>query len=233
LLPRKKYGIVFVRRQSSVGGGKKHIVKQLRVNERIIAREVRLVGEKGEQLGIMTLAEAREVARKQMLDIVEVAPTSVPPVCRLLDYGKFKYEQAKKEQQARKNQKVSLLREVRLRPKIGLHDFEAKARTARKLLNEGDKVKLTLMFRGREATHPELGWKVLQRMVASLSDIAALEKQPVMEGKRMNIVLAPASTRAPAKTQATEGAKAPAPATAKAKVKEEKREVQHAETKNS
>ena len=188
----------------------KDIIKQLRVNERIIAKEVRLVGEKGEQLGIMPVIQAREVARKHNLDLVEVAPTSVPPVCRLLDYGKFKYEQAKKEQQAKKSQKVSLLREVRLRPKIGNHDFEAKARTAKKLLTDGDKVKVTMMFRGRETTHPELGWKVLQRMVESLSDVASLERQPVMEGRRMNIILAPASS--------------------KAKVKEEVKEVQNAKT---
>jgi translation initiation factor IF-3 len=191
----------------------KDIVKQLRVNERIIAKEVRLVGEKGEQLGIMPLIQAREAARKHNLDLVEVSPTSVPPVCRLLDYGKYKYEQAKKEQQARKSQKVSLLREVRLRPKIGSHDFEFKARTARKLLTDGDKVKVTLMFRGREATHPELGWKVLQRMVESLSEVASLERQPIMEGRRMNIILAPASS--------------------KAKAKEEVKETQNAETQNS
>jgi len=191
---------------------RKDIIKQLRVNERIIAKEVRLVGEKGEQLGIMPLVQAREVARKHNLDLVEVAPTSVPPVCRLLDYGKYKYEQAKKEQQARRSQKVSLLREVRLRPKIGIHDFEAKARTAKKLLTEGDKVKVTLMFRGRETTHPELGWKVLQRMVESLSDVASLERQPIMEGRRMNIILAPASS--------------------KAKVKVEAKEAQNAETQN-
>jgi len=192
---------------------RKNIVKQLRVNERIIAKEVRLVGEKGEQLGIMPLVQAREVAKKQNLDLVEVAPTSVPPVCRLLDYGKYKYEQAKKEQQARKSQKVSLLREVRLRPKIGTHDFEFKARTARKLLTDGDKVKLTLMFRGREATHPELGWKVLQRMVESLSEIAVLERQPIMEGRRMNIILAPSGS--------------------KAKVKEEVKETEDAENQNT
>ena len=191
----------------------KDIIKKLRVNERIIAKEVRLVGEKGEQLGIMPLVQAREVARKHNLDLVEVPSTSVPPVCRLLDYGKFKYEQAKKEHQVRKSQKVSLLREVRLRPKIGIHDFEAKLRTAKKLLTGGDKVKVTLMFRGREATHPELGWKVLQRMVESLSDIASLERQPVMEGRRMNIILAPVS--------------------AKAKVKEEAKEAQNAETQNA
>ncbi len=173
----------------------KDIIKQLRVNERIRAQEVRLVGEKGEQLGVMPLSQARETARKHNLDLVEVAPTSVPPVCRLLDYGKYKYEQAKKEQEARKNQKVSLLREVRLRPKIGNHDFEAKARIARKLLANGDKVKVTIMFRGREITHPELGRKLLQRMIESLNDAASLERQPVTEGRRMDIILSPAATQ--------------------------------------
>ncbi|GAI04817.1 unnamed protein product, partial [marine sediment metagenome] len=173
----------------------KDIIKQLRVNERIRAQEVRLVGEKGEQLGVMPLTQAREIARKQNLDLVEVAPTAVPSVCRLLDYGKYKYEQAKKEQEARKNQKVSLLREVRLRPKIGDHDFEAKARIAKKLLANGDKVKVTIMFRGREITHPELGRKLLQRMIESLNDAASLERQPVMEGRRMDIILAPAATQ--------------------------------------
>ncbi len=171
----------------------KDIIKQLRVNERIRAQEVRLVGEKGEQLGVMPLSQAREIARKYNLDLVEVAPTAVPPVCRLLDYGKYKYEQAKKEQEARKKQKVSLLREIRLRPKIGNHDFEAKARIARKLLADGAKVKVTIMFRGREITHPELGRKLLQRMIESLQDVASLERQPAMEGRRMDIILAPAA----------------------------------------
>jgi translation initiation factor IF-3 len=143
----------------------------------------------------MPLAQARETARKHNLDLVEVAPTSAPPVCRLLDYGKYKYEQQKKEQQAKKGQKVSLLREIRLRPKIGIHDFEAKARTARKLLADGSKVKVTLLFRGREITHPELGWKVLQRMAQSLSEVAAVERQPVMEGRRMDIILVPTAAK--------------------------------------
>jgi len=159
----------------------------------IRAQEVRLVGEKGEQLGIMPLSQAQEYARKQDLDLVEVAPAAVPPVCRLLDYGKYKYQQAKKEQEIRKSQKVSLLREIRLRPKIGDHDFEAKARTARKLLADGDKVKVTVLFRGREITHPELGWKLLQRMTETLNDSSSIERQPVMEGKRMNIILTPAT----------------------------------------
>jgi translation initiation factor IF-3 len=151
------------------------------------------VGDKGEQLGIMPVLQARELAKKANLDLVEVAPTSVPPVCRLLDYGKFKYEQQKKEQQARKSQRVLIQREIRLRPKIGIHDFNAKAKIARKLLADGAKVKVTLLFRGREITHPELGWKVLQRMAETLGDIATLERQPVMEGRRMDIIMSPAA----------------------------------------
>lgn len=173
----------------------KDIVKKLRVNERIIAREVRLVGEKGEQLGIMPLYQAREIARKRNLDLVEVAATSVPPVCRLLDYGKYKYEQAKKEREARRSQKVSLLREVRLRPRIDNHDFEAKTRLVRKLLDGGDKVKVSVMFRGREITHSEIGWKLLQRMTESLKEVASLERQPSMDGTRMVMILSPVAAQ--------------------------------------
>jgi translation initiation factor IF-3 len=157
----------------------------------IRGREVRLVGDKGEQLGVMPLYQAREVAEKAGLDLVEVAPTAVPPVCRLMDYGKFKYVQTKKEREARKSQKVVLLREVRLRPKIGEHDFDAKSRTAHKLLEDGDKVKITIMFRGRENTHPELGIKLLQRMAGTLSDVSTVEKEPVREGARLHAILAP------------------------------------------
>jgi len=171
------------------------IIKYLRVNERIRAREVRLVGEKGEQLGIMPLSQALETARKDNLDLVEVAATAVPPVCRLLDYGKYKYEQAKKERELRRSQRVSLLREVRLRPKIDNHDFEAKTRLVRKLLEGGDKVKVTVMFRGREITHPEIGLKLLQRTADLLKGMASLDRQPSMEGKRMNIVLSPVVTQ--------------------------------------
>jgi len=169
------------------------------------------VGEKGEQLGVMPLSQAQETARKHNLDLVEVAPTAVPPVCRLLDYGKYKYEQAKKEQEARKSQKAPLLREVRLRPKIGNHDFEAKARVARKLLTDGAKVKTTILFRGREITHPELGWKLLQRMSETLQDIASIDRQPAMIGRQMNIILTPT-------------------ATGKDKIKEEMKEMQNAKT---
>jgi translation initiation factor IF-3 len=151
----------------------------------------------------MPVLQAREMARKQGVDLVEVAPTSVPPVCRLLDYGKFKYEQQKKEQQAKKSQKVSVTREIRLRPKIGIHDFEAKARIAKKLLTAGNKVKVTLMFRGREITHPDLGWKVLQRMAETLGEVAYPERQPLMEGRRMDIILAPNSSKPKIKIAAT------------------------------
>jgi translation initiation factor IF-3 len=143
----------------------------------------------------MPLDQARDLARSKGLDLVEVAATAVPPVCRLLDFGKFKYEQAKKEKEARKNQKIVEVREVRLTPKIGDHDFEAKAKVARKLLNGGDKVKVTVRFRGREVTHPEIAWKLLQRMAESLKDMAAVEGQPLMEGRRMHVVVAPVAVQ--------------------------------------
>jgi translation initiation factor IF-3 len=139
----------------------------------------------------MPLAQAREAARRNNLDLVEVVPTAVPPVCRLLDYGKYKYEQARKEREARRNQRVVLLREVRLRPRIDVHDFEAKARLVRKLLGEGDKVKVVVMFRGREIVHSELGLKLLQRMSEALKDGASVDKQASMDGRRMIMVLSP------------------------------------------
>lgn len=182
----------------------KDIIKQLRVNEKIRVKEVRLIGDKGEQLGIMPLAEALEAARKHNLDLVEVAATAVPPVCRLLDYGKFRYEQAKKEREARRSQRIALVREIRLRPKIGNHDFESKARSVRKLLGEGDKVKVTVMFSGREITHADIGWRLLQRMAESLKEVSSMEKQPVLEGKRMSVILSPAASQ---KTEAAAGMK--------------------------
>ena len=157
-------------------------------------------------MGIMPLNEAWEVAEKRGLDLVEVAATAVPPVCRLLDFGKYKYEQAKKEREAKKGQKVPLLREVRLRPKIGDHDFEAKARLARKLLGGGDKVKVTVMFRGRENTHPEIGWRLLRRMTESLKEGASVDGQPAMVGTRINIVLSPLATPKPKKIKEEAGA---------------------------
>jgi len=146
----------------------------------------------------MPLFEAREVAKKQNLDLVEVAPTAVPPVCRLLDYGKFQYEQAKKEREAKKTQKTSLLRQVRLRPKIGPHDLEAKTRAVSKLLDEGNKVRVTVIFRGREITHPEIGWRLLQKMAESLKEKSIIDRQPSLEdGRLMTLILSPSSAKKP------------------------------------
>lgn len=150
----------------------------------------------------MTTMQGLELARKQNLDLVMVAPTSSPPVCRLLDYGKFKYAQEKKERELRKTQKVVNLREMRLRPKIGDHDFEAKARVVRKLLGEGDKVKIVVIFRGREITHAEVGAKLLERMVESLKGIAGIEKQPMLDGRRLTMVLTPLANKPEVKEKA-------------------------------
>jgi len=173
----------------------REIIKELRVNERIKGTEFRLVGEKGEQLGVMLLYQAREVAIKHNLDLVEVAPAAKPPVCRLMDYGKYKYEQTRKEREARKTQKLSLLREVRLRPKIGEHDFISKERSVKRFLEDGDKVKVTIMFRGRENAHPELGLRLLDRVSESFKEVAMVEKQPTRERARLHIILSPQTTQ--------------------------------------
>jgi len=143
----------------------------------------------------MPLKQALETAKKSNLDLVEVAATAAPPVCRLLDWGKYKYEQEKREREARKGQRASLLKQVRLRPKIDEHDFESKSRIVRKLLGEGDKVKVVVIFRGREITHPEIGWRLLQRMSESLKEVASAESQPAMDGRSMTMILMPSATR--------------------------------------
>jgi translation initiation factor IF-3 len=139
----------------------------------------------------MPLYKAREIAQERNFDIVEVAPQAVPPVCRLIDYGKFKYEQTKKEREARKKQKSINIREVQLRPKIGDHDIEFKTKTIRKLLGEGDKVKVSIIFRGREITHPELGRELLDRLAKELGTEVVVERTPTMDGKRMIMILSP------------------------------------------
>ena len=138
---------------------------------------------------------AEPLVKELGLDLVEVAPTAVPPVCRLMDYGKFKYTQTKREKENRKSQKVTEIREIRVRPKIGDHDFDAKARTARKLLEGGDKVKVTVMFRGRENTHSELGIALIEKMAEQLQDIASVEKLPTREGARVHLILTPLAAK--------------------------------------
>ncbi len=141
----------------------------------------------------MPVAQALDIARRRNLDLVEVATTTVPPVCRLLDYGKYRYEQTKKEREMKKSQRVALLREVRMRPRIDDHDFESKVKLTKKLLDEGDKVKVTVMFRGREIVHPELGMRLIQRLAEALKGGMVIEKQPLLDGKRLIMVLAPVS----------------------------------------
>ena len=179
-------------------GGSKDIVKQLRINRRIRAREVRLIGEQGEQLGIMSLRQALDLAWEHELDLVEMAPTANPPVCRLLDYGKYRYEQTKKAKKAKKSHKVGMLREVRVRPKIEEHDLQGKIKTTRKLLDEGSKVKVKVRFRGRERIYPEMGVKVLRRLTDSLKDVAAVGIWATDNGARdMFAVLVPLSQGKP------------------------------------
>ena len=162
----------------------------LRINDEIRAREVRVVSDTNEQLGIMLLRDALRMAGEQQIDLVEVAPTAKPPVCRIMDFGKFKYEQQKRDKEAKKKQKVFTLKEVKLRPNIEDHDYEVKKKNAQRFLEDGDKVKVTIMFRGRELSHPELGRQILVRMAADLKDIANVERDAKLEGKNMILILA-------------------------------------------
>src|SRR5690606_20963596 len=167
------------------------ISKEMNVNEKIRAREVRLIDSNGEQLGVKSRQEALEIAQKRNLDLVLVAPNAKPPVCRIMDYGKYRYEQQKKEKEARKKQKVINIKEVRFTPGIGDHDFETKLKNARKFLEKGDKLKASVRFRGRAITHKELGQDVLNRLAEELKDIAVVETKPKMEGRNMFMMLAP------------------------------------------
>jgi len=152
---------------------------------------VRVVDAEGNQLGIMPIAAALRLAEEKELDLVEVAPQAKPPVCRLMDYGKYKYEQSKREKEARKKQRMINIKEVKLRLNIEDHDFLVKARSAERFLRDGDKVKATIMFRGREIVHPQLGQMLLNRLAEHVKEISTIERQPRLEGKNMVMVLAP------------------------------------------
>jgi len=172
--------------------------------------EVRLIDENGAQVGVVRTAEAIAMARERQVDLVEVAPQASPPVARLMDYGRYKYEQSKKDREARKHQQNVQLREVRMKPKIDEHDIDFKTRTAAKLLKQGDKVKVTVMFRGREITHPQIGKNLLDRVLRSLDAIALLEKDPSLEGRHMTMILAPDKKKiAAAKRAAAQSAAQP------------------------
>lgn len=167
------------------------INKDLRINDEIRAREVRLVGDDGEQLGIVSLRDALAMAQERRVDLVEVSPTARPPVCRLMDYGKFKYEQAKRDRESRKKQKVVSVKELKMRPTIEDHDFEVKVRSAQRFLSEGDKVKCTMIFRGREIVHASLGQETLKKLAERVVDVAVVERPPRVEGRAMIMILAP------------------------------------------
>lgn len=167
------------------------IAKYMMVNDGIRARELRLIDQDGEQLGVKSKAEALKIAEQANLDVVLVAPNAKPPVARIMDYGKFRFEQQKKEREARKKQKVINVKEVRLSPTIDLNDFNTKLRNARKFLEKGDKVKASIRFKGRAITHKEIGQKVLDRLAEETKDIASVEQQAKMDGRSMFLVLAP------------------------------------------
>ena len=164
---------------------------QPRINERIRVPEVRLIDEEGQQIGVVNTAEAVAMARERDVDLVEVSGQATPPVARLMDFGRYKYEQSKKESEARKHQAKTRLREVRMKPKIDVHDIDFKTRTVEKLLRQGDKVKVTVMFRGREITHPQIGKNLLDRIFENLEDVATKEKDAALEGRHMSMILIP------------------------------------------
>ncbi|MBP3502224.1 MAG: translation initiation factor IF-3 [Clostridia bacterium] len=164
--------------------------QELPINEQIKAREVQVIDENGQKIGKLSLNEALDMAFEKKLDLVLVSPNSDVPVCKIMNYGKYKFEQAKKEKEARKKQKTFETKEIRVTPNIEQHDFEFKCKNARKFLEEGNKVKITVKFRGRELNYVKLGEEALNKFVEDLSDIASLEKKPLLEGKNMFIILA-------------------------------------------
>lgn len=186
-IPQHQSHNSFVRKEVS------KINKQVNINQKIRASQVRLIGEDGTQLGIVPLEDALARAAEEKLDLVEVAPKSTPPVCKIMDYGKFKYLQSKKLQEAKKKQVTIQVKEVKIRPKTEEHDYQFKLRHIKRFLNEKNKAKVTIMFRGREIAHSELGLKVLKRIIAETEEVGVVEQPPKLEGRNMTMILAPRS----------------------------------------
>lgn len=186
-------------RRRSIASREKPINKEFRVNEQILryhrdyprVRDVRVIDENGEQLGIMDVRDAIAVAKERMLDLIEVAPQATPPVCRIMDYGRYKYEQSKRDRESQKKQKAGDLKGVYLRPRTDDHDLAFKLKNAAKFLKDGDKVKFTVRFRSREITHPEFAQRLLDEVATALVDVATVEKPPAMEGRTMTMIMAP------------------------------------------
>ena len=164
---------------------------QTRINERIRVPEVRVIDDEGNQVGVLKTPDALQLAQERELDLVEVAPEARPPVCRILDYSKYKYEQAQKQKQARKHQQQITVREIKFRPKIAEHDYDTKKHHVERFLRHKDKVKVTIMFRGREVTHPERGTAILDRLAEELSELGVVEQRPMQEGRNMTMMMAP------------------------------------------
>ena len=169
------------------------------INEDIIDSEIRLIGEEGEQLGIMSAEEALKIAEEHELDLVKIAPNSNPPVCRIMDYGKFRFEQTKKEKEAKKNQHIIDIKEIRMGPSIGENDFNTKLKTGMKFLVDGDRLKVTIRFRGREMAHTEIGTQLLNDFAEKCAEVATLDKPPKLEGRNMTITLSPKPVTPPKK----------------------------------
>lgn len=167
------------------------IKQELSINEEIVAKEVKVIDENGEQLGIMSVAEAQKIADEKQLDLVEVAPGSDPVVCKIMDYGKYKYEQTRKEKESKKKQKVVEIKEIRLSSTIDTHDFEFKSKNARKFLEDGNKVKATIKFKGREVNNTTFGTNVLNKFAESLEDVGTVDKAPKLEGRSMMLMINP------------------------------------------
>jgi len=176
------------------------------VNERIRAREVRLIDENGEMMGVMPPMRALDIARERNLDLVEISPNALPPVCKLMDYGRYKYEQAKKENEARKHQKTITLKDIRIRPRTDEHDIDVKTRKIQEFLAEGDKVRVSVQFRGAELRHPEIGRRLLDEIAEVLKGSAIIERPPIMEGKMMSMIVSRAPGWEPPKKQAAPSA---------------------------
>jgi translation initiation factor IF-3 len=180
-----------------------------RINERIRVPEVRLIDDEGQQVGVMKTADALAFAQERDLDLVEVAPEARPPVCRVLDYSKYKYEQAQKQKQARKHQQQITVREIKFRPKIAQHDYDTKKSHVERFLRHKDKVKVTIMFRGREVTHPERGTAILDRLAEELSELGVVEQRPMQEGRNMTMMMAPSKAVLSGRVDADAAAEAP------------------------
>jgi translation initiation factor IF-3 len=165
--------------------------KEIQVNHEIRAREVRVIGSEGHNLGVMSLKEALRYAQENQLDLVKVASDSTPPVCKIMDYGKYKYELSKREKEARKNQKIISIKEIRMNPNIDEHDFQVRVKNAMRFLKDGDKVKASIKFRGREITHAKLGEEVLKQMADSVKELGFIERMPQIEGRNMIMIISP------------------------------------------